>query len=371
MKTIDTSKLWTVNPATESVVPEICGPHGICMDVHGASTEQAQEIADMLNPMQGVGVEARLAEFKAPYTATMRAGDCDATYSGPDAAGVIEMIRAAEHRIESKGPEVVLNITGDAQNAAQTLAEALSRGLPYDESTKFVQVARDPGKPDAGRGKTIYMLNACIQQLVAERDALKLDLAAAIEKFDEADHQQRGWESSAASYLRSMHWYQEQLDICGRALGVEAFTAEDGGVNDTPLRAKVAELVVKLCEEQPHQRNAVIEECAKFLENGRFLTNDSPRKLFADEAAQAMRRTLKRKNRIVNADMKVDRMMTSGLTPEPRTEHDYTVDVTAIKRGPCAKQTVTATIITPTGERFVGTNDCLNPRRLARATSQA
>lgn len=30
--------------------------------------------------------------------------------------------------------------------------------------------------------------------------------------------------------------------------------------------------------------------------------------------------------------------------------------------GPCVKQTVTATIITTDGERFVGTNDCLNPQ---------
>jgi deoxycytidylate deaminase len=30
--------------------------------------------------------------------------------------------------------------------------------------------------------------------------------------------------------------------------------------------------------------------------------------------------------------------------------------------GPCAKQTVTATIIASNGERFVGANDCRNPQ---------
>lgn len=30
--------------------------------------------------------------------------------------------------------------------------------------------------------------------------------------------------------------------------------------------------------------------------------------------------------------------------------------------GPCAKQTVTCTIITSEGERFVGTNSCANPQ---------
>jgi tRNA(Arg) A34 adenosine deaminase TadA len=34
-----------------------------------------------------------------------------------------------------------------------------------------------------------------------------------------------------------------------------------------------------------------------------------------------------------------------------------------IRRGPCKKQVVTATIVTPDGRRFYGENDCANPQK--------
>lgn len=33
-------------------------------------------------------------------------------------------------------------------------------------------------------------------------------------------------------------------------------------------------------------------------------------------------------------------------------------------KGPCAKQTVTATIIAPDGRKWVGTNECSNPQKV-------
>lgn len=318
MKTIDTTKPWVVNPETESVVPEICGPAGICMDVHGATTEQAQEIADTLNPLTG---EGQLAEFREPYSVTLRAGDCGATYSGPDAAGVVEMMLAAEHRVESTPSDIVINISKSddvsAGEASAILSQAMERGAAPDESSQPREILF-AGKRQGG--KTAAMLLDAYTRI----NKLKVELAAANEHAGNLLYERDAWKANAASYLGSMHWYQEQLDICARAIGVEAFTCDDGGKSDTPLRAKVAELVVRMCAERnPAQR-----------------------------------------------------MMNSGITPQPPTEFDYAVAgplsdaqrvqvdraLTELKRGPCAKQTVTATIITPTGERFVGTNDCANPQ---------
>jgi deoxycytidylate deaminase len=321
MKTIDTTKLWVVNPETDSGVPEICGPHGICMDVHGASTAQAQEIADMLNPT--VGVEARLAEFKAPYSVNLREGDTEVTYSAPTAEEVMDMVARGEQRIEASPEKVEIKINSlgqlETKSAEQTLTEWFSKGMPFDESTKVVMHgARRAGKTHAMLVEAYLRLRAertRANDLAACNERLKAELSEAVhlrnhwheafksatERFEEADHGRRASEDNAAGYLRSMHWYQEQLDICGRALGVEAFTCDDGGRSESPVRAKVAELVVKLCA-----------------------ARHGPR-----------------------------------ITPE---QADRFVTVTAIKRGPCAKQTVTATIVTPTGERFVGTNGCANPQ---------
>jgi len=39
--------------------------------------------------------------------------------------------------------------------------------------------------------------------------------------------------------------------------------------------------------------------------------------------------------------------------------------------GPCVKQRVIATIITPSGERFVGENDCANPQSVCPRSGMA
>jgi deoxycytidylate deaminase len=39
--------------------------------------------------------------------------------------------------------------------------------------------------------------------------------------------------------------------------------------------------------------------------------------------------------------------------------------------GPCVKQAVTATIVSPTGERFIGTNHCLNAQTVCPRAGMA
>jgi hypothetical protein len=172
-----------------------------------------------------------------------------------------------------------------------------------------------------------------------ENDALKKDIIKAQEKIDTLTRERDGWEKTAANLLGSVEWHQEQLDRCGYALGHEAFVSDDGSVQDKPLRGKIAEMVEKLCRDQEQQRNEVIEECAQFLEQGNFLHGD------LRVITQAMRNTLK--------------VMTSFAS----SDRTYDFQVSDVKPGPCAKQTVTATIISPAGVRFTGTNECETPQR--------
>lgn len=381
MKTIDTTKLWVVNPETDSVVPEICGPHGICMDVHGATTGQAQEIADMLNPL--VGVEGQVAEFTAPYSVNFRAGDTEVTYSAPSAEEVMDMVARGEQRIEASPEKVEIKINSigqlETKGAEQTLVEAYKR--LQAERTRANDLDAYNERLKAELAEAVHLRNRW-------HEAFK----SATERFEEADHGRRTWESNAASYLRSMHWYQEQLDICGRAVGLEAFMCDDG---ESPLRAKVAELVVKLCAErkglsrsQVHEivAGAVYSFASKLTTRKGVMTVGSA--CDAAPMGEAANEFCKTAGLVGEPDVKgweskialfldheeagvgqvanpvrdaCTNQAVNGprLTPE---QADRFVTVTAIKRGPCAKQTVTATIVTSAGERFVGTNDCANPQ---------
>lgn len=362
MKTIDTSKPWHVHAATENAHPEIVGPGGICMDVYDATTSQAQEIADILNGAAGV------------YSVKARAGDCDIVYSAPAADEVMWMYHQGEQKVTaSPAPEretfVSINDAG---------------GLVFDEASKlFVHSGRQGGKSyatDVSRAQVISNLNNRVQALSKERDGalqaldgykklaeerntrrmalvrerdcaldelkhykvlaeernrhlvnqgkkigkLESDLSHANSVAEKLQYKCNVWEGTAAQYARDTQWYQEQLDRCGVALGHEAYVSDDGSVQDKPLRAKVAEMVEKLCA-AANSQSAVIGD---MLDHAVANPTDAQRAEIrhAIEAMQAERRPA-----------------------EPA-------------RGPCAKQRVVATIVTSDGRQFTGENDCLNPQ---------
>jgi len=401
MKTIDTTKLWIVHPATEVSHPEICGPGGICMDVYDATTEQAQEIAEMLNAssltngayMQG---EA-LADFKAPYSVTMRQGDCEIVYSAPAADEVIWMVKQREQETPGDSDptiNVTINRVGGLDYAEVPLREGTNRienpnfeickrecaqeagTLPertvVDESVTYFG-GRQAGKTN----QIIYDLTrriAALQQEVAhvtevarERNDRLVVQAKEIEELesrcanmqvltDNLTYERKAWENTAASYLGSMHWYQEQLDRCGVALGPDAYVSDDGSIQDTPLRAKIAEMVERLCKDSVgsiprlnvHQliSGALYEFASKLTTRPGILTVGS-----ACESAPM-------------AEELAEFCSLHGLTGSPDVE-GWSQKIARVEqneadtRGPCAKQTVTATIITPDGRHFTGTNDCL------------
>lgn len=87
-------------------------------------------------------------------------------------------------------------------------------------------------------GDVLYSA-ATVEQLVRERD---------------------GWIDSAREFSTGMEYYRDQLDACARHIGLPCFTADDGGVHEEPLRAKVAEEVERLVQE----RDKCIKECNEF-----------------------------------------------------------------------------------------------------------
>ena len=65
----------------------------------------------------------------------------------------------------------------------------------------------------------------------------------------EIDHwrqQSKGWEQSAGYFAKSSDYYQGLLDEIAKNFGQAAYTSDDGSIQDSPIRAKMPELVKQL-----------------------------------------------------------------------------------------------------------------------------
>lgn len=54
------------------------------------------------------------------------------------------------------------------------------------------------------------------------------------------------WKDIAEQAQRNCDFYMGLLDECAKHLGIEAYTADDGVIHDTPIRLKIPELVAAL-----------------------------------------------------------------------------------------------------------------------------
>lgn len=91
------------------------------------------------------------------------------------------------------------------------------------------------------------LANARIDKLTAERD--------------EARRERDAWIETSKQAYSGVEYYQGLLDTIGKMFGETAFTADDGTVGDSVLRAKVPELVVTL----RYQIAALVEQLDEIL----------------------------------------------------------------------------------------------------------
>lgn len=64
------------------------------------------------------------------------------------------------------------------------------------------------------------------------------------------------WMQTASQGYRGAEFYRDLLDECGRALGVEAYTSDDGSIQQDVLALKIPELVKKLIPESERESRA-------------------------------------------------------------------------------------------------------------------
>jgi hypothetical protein len=93
--------------------------------------------------------------------------------------------------------------------------------------------AQDPTKSSAVPEELPH-LAAYIEQLGTPKSK-----AAAIRERD-------AWVETAAQFSRNEEYYRGLLDECAKHLGDAAFIADDNSRSDSPLRAKIPELVARL-----------------------------------------------------------------------------------------------------------------------------
>lgn len=76
---------------------------------------------------------------------------------------------------------------------------------------------------------------------MAENYSAALDLPTP-ETIEEAVRQRNAWIDSAAMFHRNAEYYRDLLDEIGAMLGPDAYTSDDGSIQDSVLRAKLPEL---------------------------------------------------------------------------------------------------------------------------------
>ena len=286
MKTVDTTKLWMLVPATLRTWPEIVGPGGIQMDCFETTTEQAQEITDILNASTGEGQILTSAMFEGNYTITLREGDLEVIYSAPAADEVMWMAAQGERREEATEPKVTINVSGSDPKMVEKMLNSdiqpepptpycYSGGRQYGKthamhehfnavhatlSGRIVELTNALENAERALGvgdQTIIELREGEKALVALLEAaekraatMQHERAAWEETATQRSYERKAWEETAATFARNSDFYQGLVDACAKHLGVEAFTADDGGIHNSPIRLKVPELVEKLAAER-------------------------------------------------------------------------------------------------------------------------
>lgn len=96
--------------------------------------------------------------------------------------------------------------------------------------------------------RELWVVAECIFQNVSSDDAkhwalgIKCSITQAGPSFT-VETSPNPWEETAAQFARNADYYRGLLDRIGRAIGPEAFTADDGSISEDVLRAKVPEII--------------------------------------------------------------------------------------------------------------------------------
>lgn len=74
-------------------------------------------------------------------------------------------------------------------------------------------------------------------------------------KLERLTQERENWIATSQQGQRDIEYYQGLLDQCGKSIGKEAYTQDDGNVQESVLRAKVPELVAELVRENARMRS--------------------------------------------------------------------------------------------------------------------
>jgi hypothetical protein len=246
---------WFVKHYTAEEWPVIKSNIGVILEVQGGTREQAEALAAKLNDA---------------VTATHRVGAIAVTVTGPNREVVEDLLASFEAESTKKVEHATL--AEEAVNRYRERIEVLTRELETWKQAAIQRGARVEELTKQGDGwvETVRRLDGEINNLegavrdlrdtIDSRDAVIEDLRRVRDqRATEAQGLQReleNWKDTAEQFARNVAYYRDIVDRCARALGSEAFTCDDGSVSESPLRAKVAELVEKLaaqCTDTSHR----------------------------------------------------------------------------------------------------------------------
>lgn len=176
-------------------------------------------------------------------------------------------LREAEIRWSEAGEEVArlravlgelaatLHERGDADREAEMAARALNgeptsarETTPAPTSNKLTESLCHEGEKDWQIDQLLEYLHYD-PETKSHPDWVARAQAAEAE-VERLTRERQGWVDTAAEFARNMEYYQGLVDRIGRAIGREAYIADDGSVSQDVLRAKVPEIVERVLSER-------------------------------------------------------------------------------------------------------------------------
>lgn len=135
---------------------------------------------------------------------------------------------ALAQRIGGADGEIVEALCDEVVRLRAALSGLLDRNITYSGSDVIL--------PFASHGIAIRQVADARELMTHKRPALAMAFATTLDN----------WMETASQEARNAAFYRELLDQCAQVLGPEAYTADDGSVQQDPVRLKIPELVQKL-----------------------------------------------------------------------------------------------------------------------------
>jgi len=115
------------------------------------------------------------------------------------------------------------------------------------EQEQFIPCDVCGGPACAGQGR-FAVCNEYCDNVAKRYSEYESTITTLEQRVAESKQRELNWTECAAEYARGSDFYQGLLDQCATHLGPNVYVADDGSIQDSPLRLKIPEMVQALTQ---------------------------------------------------------------------------------------------------------------------------